>query len=422
MSKRSIPFRPIYRRLDNGLQTAVVQKPGLRHGFALLATRFGSVDRQLHLPGSDQIIRLPAGIAHFLEHQLFDQKDGSISDRFAALGAQDNAFTHFGQTGYFFTTSNHFWDALDLLLSFTQTPYFEAGNVEQEKGIITQELRMYEDDPNAQGDLALRRLLFGDHPAGEDIGGTVKSIGEITPDLLYQCHHAFYRPDNMVLVVIGDLDPEQVFARASQMRVPDGDKPVQSVAVPKAKERVGAHTHRRSMHLSRPICMLGFKDREVGLAGAELLRRQVEMDILLDVLFGKSSPFYWQLYSQSLISDDFFSDYLALPSFAYTSVGGESLEPDRLVAAIQTEIKRAADRGIDAEVVERLKRKTLGEFVSSFNSSDGLAFALSSSLLTDTIYEELPTILQQVSAATLHERLRQQLHPDNSAVAVIEPR
>ncbi|MGE5654022.1 MAG: M16 family metallopeptidase, partial [Bacillota bacterium] len=239
----------------------------------------------------------------------------------------------------------------------------------------------------------------------------------------HQCHQAFYRPDNMVLVVIGDLEPERVFERAGLMEAHKGGRPpAMPLPVPTASDKVQSHSHRRSMHLSRPICLFGVKDRAVGLSGADLLKRQVEMDILLDALFGKSSPFYWQLYSRNLISDDFFSDYLALPSFAYTCVGGESLEPDRLVEAIRAEIRRTAEQGLDSETIERLKRKTLGEFISSFNSSDGLSFALSSSLLTDTRYEDIPAILEQVNARSLHERLLEQLHPDNTAVAVIEPR
>ncbi|MBL4846701.1 MAG: insulinase family protein, partial [Planctomycetes bacterium] len=203
---------------EDGLRVKVIPRPGYQKKFAIFVTDYGSIDTAFQAPGADQFCETPPGVAHFLEHKLFQTKEGDAFSEFARYGASANAFTSYTQTAYHFGTSSDFYPCLDLLLDFVAVPYFTPEAIDKERKVIAQEIRMYEDSPDAVAHLDLLQALYHSHPVREDITGSLDSICEIDGDVLELCHRTFYNPENMVLVVSGDLDPSEVYARTEAAR------------------------------------------------------------------------------------------------------------------------------------------------------------------------------------------------------------
>lgn len=421
MSKLRVPFPPQRQVLSNGTQVLLVPRPGLQRKMALWTVPFGSLNQSAYTAIGEQL--LPAGMAHFLEHQLFREEDGSsISDRFAALGVQENAFTYFDQTGYHFSGAGHFEEALQLLLRFTAQPSFTVESVENERDIITQELLMYRDIPESVLELNLRRALFGDHPAGEDIGGTPQSIALVTPELLQLCHDQYYHPSRAVLIVVGDLQMEEIvhLAETVYADLPQpGEKPRQ-LLLPVASGEPVQQEKRSQMSLSRPLVSIGFKEEQPLQDGRLSLLRQLESDLLCSLLLGKSSPSYWQLYQRGLINSTFSADYQSGPHFAYARIGSECDNPDALVAALQ-EILFREQPGLEEVALTRLKKKTLGEFVAGFEGFDSLAFDLSSAEFAGSDLLLIPELLDRISIDSLRQRAQDLLRPEQMAVSIVYP-
>ena len=211
-------------RLENGLSVAVVPKKGFTKKLAYFVTDYGSIHTDFSFEG--EVHRVPGGIAHYLEHKLFDMPDGrDVSAEFAAYGAITNAFTSYDMTAYYFSCTEHFDACLQLLLEFVSTPYFTQESVEKEQGIIDQEIGMNADAPDSVVFENLMGAVYRNHPIRVPILGTSDSIREITPELLNLIHRAFYTPSNMLLCVIGDVDPEGVVRLARQVL---GTEPAES--------------------------------------------------------------------------------------------------------------------------------------------------------------------------------------------------
>jgi predicted Zn-dependent peptidase len=423
-----IPF-PIHEKvLSNGMHVTAVYRKGFKRMSAQLAFPFGSLHQQLQ-NDLGQKRAIPAGTAHFLEHQLFKQADGSsISDAFAALGAYDNAFTNFDHTVYMADCSENQAEVLRLLLQYTDQPYFETESVENEKEIIIQELMMYRDQPEERLEINLRQGLYGKHPAGEDIGGTEDTVRCVTPDLLYACYDAYYKPSLARLVVVADLPPEEVFALAETWGNYQsmGNSPIWPTSADQAGE---VTEYSLSARAARPLIGIGFGDyRSTPQSGPVLLRRQMELDLLLDILLGRSSAFYWQLMDEQLFGSSFQAEYHTTPYFGAINVGADSLNPvelkDRLVSYLNSP---HLEQIIHSEALTRLKKKTLGELLSAFESSEELAINLVTAGLYGYRFTDIPNQLQEITEMDLINVYRELLlnrtpvlsyvFPDKSEVA-----
>jgi len=354
------------RTLDNGLRVCWLPKEGFSKTFAILAADFGSCDQSFTFGGSRY--DTPAGIAHFLEHKMFEDKDGNALQKFAKTGASPNAFTSQVMTAYHFACTARFEDNLETLLKFVFTPYFTEENVEKERGIIAQEIGMMDDTPAWRAFSGLFDGLYKEHPVRIPIAGSVNSIAEITPELLYTCHKAFYSPSNMALVVCGPADFDAICSIA-ESHSPDNppSAPIRHYGVRQGTVNKALETHQ--MHVSEKQFLLGFKDEPVGV-GESRLRRAFLGDLAARMLCGDTSPLYAQLYDNRLVKSDFDTDYTIIPDGAQAVLGGESRDPYAVRGAIESEVSRLARDGVDEALFSRMKKAMYGMYLRAIESPE----------------------------------------------------
>lgn len=347
-----------YEVMDNGLRVYVLPKPGFQKTYATFATKYGSVDNHFKVEGAAEV-RVPDGIAHFLEHKMFEEPEGDIFAKFASNGASANAFTSFDQTVYLFSATDHIHENLETLIDFVQNPYFTDQNVEKEKGIIGQEINMYQDNPDWRVYFGLIEAMYKVHPVHIDIAGTVESIGTITKEDLYTCYNAFYHPSNMLLFVVGGVDPEETMnlIRSNQARKSyDQQGKIERIFDPEPTE-VAEKRRESRLAVSLPKCLFGFKEKETGLSGEEQLRRDLTTKLMMDLLFGASTELYQKLYEDDLISDSFGHEYNSSPEYAFSAVGGDTKDPDALLARIREEVDKLKASGFREDDFERARKK-----------------------------------------------------------------
>ncbi|MGE5560880.1 MAG: EF-P 5-aminopentanol modification-associated protein YfmH [Chloroflexota bacterium] len=414
----------VYRdTLPSGLTVRIVPKPGYHKRYATFATRYGSIDNWFVKPGASEATRVPDGIAHFLEHKMFEQKDGNVFNRFAALGAQVNAATTYTSTTYLFSTNEHFRECLELLLDFVQEPHFTPENVRKEQGIIAQEIRMYEDNADWRLQDNLMGALYHAHPVRIDIAGTVESIERIDPDILYLCHRTFYHPSNMAVLVVGDVDPEAVLAQISdniERRHYEQQEPVER-RQPEEPPTLSERRREERLTVAMPMLALGFKDRPAEL-GLPLLRQSTAMEIALRAVLGRSSDLYNRLYEQGLLDDSFGTSYTGETSYAHAILGGETREPERLATALLEGIAEARQRGIPDADVERIRRAALGSLIAALQSPEIIAHQATADFFRGFDFFDRYDALAKVTAAEVNERFRALLDPEQCAMSVVWPK
>ncbi|MDI6601827.1 MAG: pitrilysin family protein, partial [Thermoanaerobacteraceae bacterium] len=279
----------IYRKkFNNGLDAYVIPKKGFSKCFASLTVKYGSNDSNFITPGYDKPVIVPDGVAHFLEHKMFEKEYGSVFEQFDRLGVSANAYTTNTHTSYYFVSTDNYYEALDVLLEFVQTPYFTDETVEKEKGIIIQELRMYNDDPEREIFNNLLNAMYVEHPVKIDVGGTEESVRSINKDILYLCFNTFYRPDNMIFLSIGDVEPKMVFDYVENRIIPKTTGEIIRI-YPEEPDEIKKNYMEKAMNVSIPLMLLGFKDIEKEKNDKSLLNKHIENSIALEALFGRSS-------------------------------------------------------------------------------------------------------------------------------------
>lgn len=408
-------------RIDHpsGLPIFVCPKPGYASSYAVFATRYGSIDNVFRMGGDDQETEVPAGIAHYLEHKLFESEDGDAFERYAATGASANAYTSHDRTAYLFTCTGDIRPSLEILLDFVQKPYFTEQTVQKEQGIIGQEIRMCEDSPARCVFINMLEALYHRHPVNIDIAGTVESISHITPALLYGCYRSFYNLHNMVLAVAGNVTVEQVLEVADRLLRPAeawslerGEIEEPETAV---KERI-----EQAMPVSAPLFYLGFKEKvQPGVYPSA--RREMAADVLLELIAGRSSRLYASLMADGLINQGFGAEYFSGPGYAVSLFGGESKDPDRVAQAIHDEADRLRREGIDPAAFAAARNAQYGHMVAGLNNVEECG-----DMLVDDYLRGMPPFAMIDAAATLTmddvgELLREGLRREAAALSVIRP-
>ncbi len=402
----------------NGLTGYVVVKPGYQKKYANYATHYGSLDRRFRVGGRE--VEVPDGIAHFLEHKLFESEDVPVMQQFAALGASCNAFTGHSSTTYLFSTTDHYLECLDVLMSFVQHPHLTEENVAKERGIIEQELRMYMDDPRWRAFHNLLEALYQRHPVRVDIGGTIDSIQRITVDDLLLCYRTFYRPDNMTFFAVGDVDPGATLALVGQ-RAGQGERPaepIERLGVDEPPEVAQREIVAR-MAVASPILELGFKETDTD--GVDFLEREVRTSVALEVLLGRGSRLYTRLYEEGLIDERFGAYYFAEPGFGASIMGGDTPEPERLRDALLEGIEAAGREGLEPAAIERVRRKALGEFLGLFNSPEAIATAFNAYHFKGYDFFQYLKALDGVNADMVNRCLEGHLRPSQHAASIVLP-
>ncbi len=403
--------------LPNGLTVAVVPRPGFQRKIAYFITDFGAIHRDFTL--NENSFRVPAGIAHYLEHKLFDMPDMDVSSRFAELGASPNAFTSYDVTAYYFSCTDHFQPCLELLLKFVSTPYFTDASVQKEQGIIGQEIGMNEDNPDTRVFENLVCAMYHTHPVTAPILGSIESIAQITPQLLHRCHEAFYRPENMLLCVVGDVDPEAVVQTARQL-LPSDNPSVSRVDTWQEEMTCKEHTVRCAMEVAMPMFQLGFKCEPPG-RGDAAIRCEVVGELAAEALFGESSALYLQLYEQGLIDSSFGGGFDTLDGLAMLTASGDSRDPEAVRDAILRRAQVLLREGIPEADLLRMKRSAIGRRVRSLDSFDSTAFRVCAYHFSDFDYFRFPEIYRCVTAAEILAFLERVVVPSRCTLSVIDP-
>lgn len=365
----------MYRgELSNGLKISVIVKPGYTRAHALFATDYGGADRRFRL--GDEIIDTPAGVAHFLEHKMFDMPEGDNAlSVLASNGAQPNAFTSSGITAYYYESTKSFYENLEILLKFVSTAYFTPESVEKEQGIIAQEIRMIEDNPSYVVYDELMRCLYAHNPIRDTVAGTVSSIAEITDKTLYDCHKVFYAPNNMTLCVVGDVDPARVEETASRIIAAQRSQNPERDYGPDEGVRPVKTRFSRQMEVSAPQFIIGAKAIPAP-KGDGLLRQKIVGGMALQYLMSQSSPFYSRLYAEGLLNTDFSGDMDYAASTLTIMAGGESRDPERVFSELCKEVAGVKENGIDADLWDRAKKASYGSGIRSLSSFSGLCISM----------------------------------------------
>ena len=404
--------------LSNGLTVAVVQKPGFTKKRAYFVTDYGSVHTDFTLDG--QSFTAPAGVAHFLEHKMFDLPRGEISAEFAALGANVNAFTSYDMTAYYFSCTENFEEALELLLEFVSTPYFTPESVEKEMGIIDQEIGMNEDNPDSRIFEATMQSMYREHPIRIPILGTSETIRRITPELLYDCHRAFYTPGNMMLCVIGDVDPDRVAEIALEMLGPE-QRPVGQKLRPWQEDMtLVSGGGELEMEVAMPMFNIAFKAEPTG-RGEAAIRQEIVADLAAEALFGESSQLYLKLYEEGLIDSSFGGGFETIDGMAMLLCSGDSDNTDAVREAIITRAKELVKEGIPEKDFLRMKRSAFGRRIRDLDSFDSTCFRLCAYHLSDYDYFEFPGLYRSVEVAELQEFLQRVVREDRCVRGIVNP-
>ena len=407
----------IWETLDNGLPVCIVPKQGFSRKYALFATRYGGMDMRFELKG--QWLDTPAGIAHYLEHKMFDTKDGNALQVLSQNGAEPNAFTSNAMTGYYFDCTEHFEENLRILLSFVSVPYFTDESVEKERGIIGQEIRMVEDTPDWRVYTNLLECLYHSSPARVAIAGTVESIAEITPEMLYDCCKAFYAPNNMVLAAAGSTSMEQILAACARHGLMEA-RPVERVQRLWTEEpmTLAAAEKTITMPVSKPCFGIGFKEQPLQ---HDDLRSEILYDLILCCISGGMSRLYRKLYDEGLTNPGFGGEVLRVDGCCCILFTGESDVPDTVKQLLLEEIQRIRAEGVDREIFTLCKNEKYGQLIENLENVEDSASQMADFALSgQTVAQQIAT-LAALTAEDADAALRKILSEERMAVMYIQP-
>ena len=408
----------VYAVHESGLKILICPKPEFATAYALFGTRYGSIDTRFRIKGEDTFTEVPEGIAHFLEHKLFESEEGDAFTRFSKTGGYANAYTSFDRTCYLFSCTERFDENLDILLDFVRHPYFTEATVQKEQGIIGQEIRMYDDDPNWCCFFNLLCSMYIEHPVRIDIAGTVESIAQINADLLYKCYNTFYNPSNMFLCIAGAVDADSVLSKVEQVMQGAVGVGIERGTFNEQRGVLNARVEKQ-MQVSMPLFSMGYK--EPCEPPEKSLKEKIETDIALEMLAGKSSRLYNNLLERGLINDRFDASYFTGHGYAVEIFEGESTDPEAVAAALAEELERVRTLGVDSEEFTRAKNALYGRNIMMYNSVERVASSLVTAAMEGFDPFDVQKIYETVTVQDIQDRFATQFRPDCFAMSVINP-
>lgn len=414
-----------HEKLENGLEVYILPKKGFNKTYATFTTKYGSIDNHFVPAGKTELVKVPDGIAHFLEHKLFEKEDGDVFQQFSRQGASANAFTSFTRTAYLFSSTSDVEKNLETLIDFVQYPYFSEKTVEKEKGIIGQEIDMYDDNPDWRLYFGAIQNLFENHPVKIDIAGTKESIAEITKDMLYECYHTFYHPSNMLLFIVG---PVQVEEMMKQIKDNQAKKTFPSqVEIERnfesEKEDVSEKKLVLPMNVHSSKCLVSIKATDTEKQGEDMLKQELTTNVLLELLFGRSSENYDKLYSNGLIDESFSFDYTQEKGFGFAMIGGDTNNPDQLAAEIQRMLQEEKSSSkITVESLERTKKKKIGAFLRAVNSPEYIANQFTRYAFNEMNLFDVVPVLEAIKIEDIHKVADNLISENRMAICQVVPK
>ncbi|MFS0751784.1 EF-P 5-aminopentanol modification-associated protein YfmH [Oceanobacillus sp. 1P07AA] len=385
------------KQLPNGLNVYLLPKSEMSKTYGIFSTNYGSVDQTFIPLGENNKITVPEGVAHFLEHKLFEKEDRDVFADFSKQGASPNAFTSFTQTAYLFSATSQIEKNVLTLIDFVQDPYFSEESVEKEKGIIAQEIKMYDDQPDWQSFMGTIKAMFHEHPVNIDIAGTVESISSITKDDLYTCYRTFYHPENMSLVVAGNFNPQSMMDLITDNQSKKDFQKLEKIQrfLPDESDHVSEKNKKIKMPVSIPKCTVGIKEPINNLKGNDFLRRDLMVGMFLSHFFSTGGPFYQKLYKEGLIDDSFYFETNLDATFGYSLIGTNTDQPEQFSNRVIELLLSTKDTTLDKETFTRMKKKKIGQLLRSMNSLEFTANKFTSYLhLGVNLFEIVPFIQQ----------------------------
>ncbi len=395
-----------YEKLENGLDVYILPKKGFSKTFVTFTTKYGSIDRTFVPIGQTDSITVPDGIAHFLEHKMFEKEDGDVFQKFSEYGSSANAFTSFTRTAYLFSSTDNIYKSTETLLNFVQEPYFTEATVNKEKGIIGQEITMYDDQPDWRLYFGTIENMYHHHPVKIDIAGTIESIDGITADHLYTCYNTFYHPSNMLLFVIGAVDPEEMmtFIRDNQGKKEFSEPVSIQRFFDEEPTEVAINERTLNMDVQKPKVYVGLKAKETNLSGREMLKHELSVQIALELIFGRTSNFYERVYEEGLIDETYAFDFTLENGFGFAMIGSDSSEPDKLTSAIKEELaKFEGNSHFENADLERIKRKKIGFFLRALNSIEFIANQFTRYSFNDMNLFDVVPVLEELTIDDLYK-------------------
>lgn len=401
--------------LPSGVKCYIIPKKGFAEKQAMVAVSYGSCDDSYIVSGETK--ETPEGVAHFLEHKLFEEEDGNAFDKFSALGGNANAFTNFNSTAYYFNTTESFDDNFKLLLSFVSKPYFTDENVAKEKSIISQEINMYEDNPMWRIHFNMLKSMYHKHPVRHNIAGTIDSISNIGKDLLYECYNNFYTPCNTVIVCAGDVNPESICEMADKfLTLPEnkavernyGDEP----------NAVAAEYIEAKMNIDRPMFHFGFKETDFD---TPVLKKSAATKILLDIIIGEGSEAYESLYQKGLIDDSFSFEYLSAMSYGQSVLSGFSDNPGEIESYLFERLDGLKSNGISEADFSRIRNKHIGRFIRGFNTIDAICMGQIDYFLKDADLFDAVDSYMGLGLDFINDRLRSHFIKEAMVTSLVLP-
>ncbi len=402
-------------RTESGLEIACYPMKGYNAVYAVFATDFGSVDRSFSVNGKRYDI--PAGVAHFLEHKMFESEDGDAFDRYALTGANANAFTSFDKTCYIFTATENVDRSLDILLDFVTSPYFTQDTVNKEQGIIGQEIKMYDDSPNWRLLFGVLEGLYVRHPVRDDIAGTVESISQITPDMLYTVTKAFYSPSQMMLAVAGNVTPDQVKAARERAGIHSEELTVEKIPTDEPDE-INYSEKTIKMSVALPMAAIGYKERVTPPVSE---REELIGEIIMQALTGPTSELFNRLYDENIVNGTFEGEVFSGKDYYSMIISGESKDPRKMIIETENAVKTLKEKGISEDDFLVVKNSMYGDMIVDFEDIEVVANNIVASHFRN---ENLFSALETLSSITLEDvncQLKTMFRDDKKCVFTIMP-
>lgn len=422
IKNKNIKEKLMFKELESGLKVYFIPKKGYTKKYAIFSTNYGSTDNEFISIDDNQKKQVPEGIAHFLEHKLFEEPEANIFEKFSTLGANVNAYTSFAQTSYLFYSTDFFYENLELLINFVQNPYLTDENVEKEKGIIAQEIRMYEDNPSWRVMFNLLDAMYVNHPVKIDIAGTLESINTIDKETLYKCYNTFYNPSNMVLFVVGDLDFEKIVDVVDSSERKDLARNVKIKRIfPEEPKKLNKKEVVQNMMTANTLFHMGFKDLDVGYIGEAKVKKDIVTNIILDMLFSDSSKFYNEFYETGLIDGSFNSYYTGKKTYGHSLIFGQSPDPKKLYGEIVNLIQKPVEEILDEETFTRIKRDNLGSFLMGLNSIEFIANSFTDLYFEDFLLIDHLDLMDKIKYEDILIRFKEHFKEENLALSIINP-
>ncbi len=356
-------------KLENGLTVMIIPKKGMQKKYMIWGTHYGSNESSFVVPGEEEVTTVPNGVAHFLEHKMFEQENGTNSlDVLTALGVEANAYTTNDHTAYLFECMDHFYEAMDELMDYVQHPYFTDENVEKEKGIIGQEIMMYDDYPEWRVYLNAMQAMYHNNPVKIDIVGTIETISKIDKDILYKCYQTFYNPSNMTMVLCGDFEPESIIEEVKKRLIDTKPSGEIKRVYPEEPEGIVQERIEQKLEVSQPLYAIGIKD-----SGGCDVKKHIAIEILLNLIIGRSSNLYKELYNEGIIFGQPSLEYEFTKMYAHVLIDGQSNDPEKVYRKFKEEVNKFKTEGIHETDFNRMKKMIYGGYMKEYNDVADLA-------------------------------------------------